>query len=202
MGLIRAGPVPQRFLCTLSPTAMSRFFFSALAGTLLLSGAAQAQAQAPASELQALTHRLNELIRSPKPESEGEVLVSLADCGIKQTVRKYRTPEHPSATNVNVSSSKNGSSWGVRTDEKVEFELNLGLEWSEVGSISYAPDQDKKTGRRYYELTVKRREKAPGKSSSGLDSLSLDLNTQNEKEVAEVVRRLEAVSRGCKGKKS
>lgn len=180
---------------------MSKFFLSVLAGTLLLGGAARAQA--PAAEVQALTQRLNELIRSPKPESEGEVLVSLADCGVRQTVRKHRTADNPSAANVTVSSTKKGGSWGVKADEKVQFELTLALDWTEISSIKYVPDQDKKTGRRYYELTVQRREKSAGKSTSGLaDTITFDLNTQDEKEVAQLVRRLEAVGQRCQGKKS
>lgn len=180
---------------------MRKCFLFALASAALLGGAARAQA--PAAEVQALTQRLNELIRAPQAESEGEVLVSLADCGVRQTVRKYRTAGHPTTASVNVSSTKKGGSWGVRTDKEVQFELTLSLDWAEIGSIRYAPDQDQKTGRRYYELTVQRRKNAAGKSSAGLaDTITFDLNTQDDKEVAELVRRLEAVGRRCQGKKS
>jgi hypothetical protein len=162
-----------------------------------------AQAQAPAAEVQALTHRLNELARIPKTEDNAEVLVSLADCGVKQTFRKFRASDKPSTTNINVSSNKKGGGWGVKSDDKVELEFNLSLAWEEVGSIKDVPKKEEKTGRSYYDLTVKRRDKAPGQKSSGLaDAITFSLHTQDEKEVAALVRRLEAVSRSCSGRKS
>ncbi|HEX8504263.1 MAG TPA: hypothetical protein VF630_02760 [Hymenobacter sp.] len=179
---------------------MRHLFLSLLAGALLLSGTAQAQA--PAAEVLSLTTRLNQLVRIPEPDDNAEVLVSLANCGVRQTIRKYRTPAGTSSTNINVSSTKKGGSWGVKTDEKVELELTFALDWAEVGSIDYSPQQDSDTGRRYYDLTVKRRERAEGKKSSGLaDSITFALHTQNEQEVAELVRRLNALSRKCQGAK-
>lgn len=203
MGLIRAGPVLRWFPCTLLSVVMRNVFLSLLATALLTGGAAQAQA--PAAEVLSLTKRLNELVRPPKSDDDTRVMVSLANCGVRQTFLKYRTTEKASASNVNldVSSSKKGGSWAVKTNDKVELELNFSLDWAEVGSINYVPKKEEKNGRGYYELTVKRREKSKGKSSSGLpDSISFDLHTQNEKEVADLVRRLSAVSRQCQGQKS
>ena len=181
---------------------MRTLFLSLLVGALLMGGAAQAQA--PATEVQALTKRLNELVRPTKPDDDTQVLVSLANCGVRQTIRKYRTAGKASASNVNlnVSSSKKGGSWAVKTDDNVELELNFSLDWAEVSSIDYAPKKEEKTGRGYYELTIKRREKAKGKSSGLPDSISFDLHTQNEKEVADLVRRLSAMSRQCQSPKS
>jgi len=171
-----------------------------LAGALLVGGAAQAQA--PAAEVKALTARLNQLLVGPDDKNEDtEVRVSLADCGFRQTVRKYRKPDKTSTTNIAVSNSKNGSSWGFKSNENVELELTLAQEWAEVGSVTYAAKQHDKGGR-YYELTVKRREDSKGKSSSGLAStITLGLNTDNEKEVAALARRIDEVRRQCTSRK-
>ncbi|RTQ49745.1 hypothetical protein EJV47_13110 [Hymenobacter gummosus] len=170
-----------------------------LAGALLT--AAPASAQAPAAEVQALTKRLNELLRDPNAKEHTEVLVSLADCGVRQTVRKYRSPGTDGSLNISVSNSKNGSNWGVKSNDKVELELNLGLDWSEIGAVSYQPRTDEESGRPYYELKLLRRPAAAGGNSSGLDAISLPLYTQDEKAVADVVRRLGAVRRQCSGQK-
>jgi len=178
---------------------MRSVFYSLLAGALLMGGTAQAQA--PAAEVQALSRQLNDLVRVPKSESEpdAEIVVSLANCGFKQTFRKYRTKDKSNATVINVSSSKNGASWGVKTDEKVELEFSQGLDWAEVGSIGYLLKTDDKTNRPHYSLVVKRRE-AAGKSSSS--TITLSLNTQDEKQVAQLVQRLQAVKQHCTGAKS
>lgn len=172
-----------------------------LASALLVGGVARAQA--PAAEVKALTARLNQLLVDPKEKDDDtEVRVSLADCGFRQTVRKYRKPNNTSTTNIAVSNSKNGSSWGFKSNENVELELTLAQEWAEVGSVTYAAKQHEKGGGRYYELTVKRREDAKGKSSSGLAStITLGLNTDNEKEVAALARRLDEVRRQCTSRK-
>lgn len=174
-------------------------FLSLLAGTLLLSSTAQAQA--PAAEVAALTTRLNQLVSIPEPDENAEVLVSLANCGVRQTIRKYRAPAEASSTNINVSSTKKGGSWGVKTNDKVELELTFALDWTEIGSINYSPQQDSDTGRRYYELNVKRRERPDGKKSSGLADITFALHTHNEQEVADLVRRLYAVSHKCQSTK-
>ena len=182
---------------------MRKLFFSLLAAALLLGSTAHAQA--PAAEVQALTKRLNELVRPPKSEDDTQVLVSLADCGVRQTFRKYRAADKGNASNinVNVSSDKKGGSWAVKTNDKVELELNFALDWDEVANIEYVPKREEKSGQRYYELTVQRRAPATGKSRSGLpSSISFALHTSDEKEVAELVRRLNAVSRQCQGQKS
>ncbi|MFD2721583.1 hypothetical protein ACFST9_22905 [Hymenobacter monticola] len=167
-----------------------------LASALLVCGVARAQA--PATEVKALTARLNQLMADPKADDDTEVRVSLADCGFRQTVRKYRKPDKASTTNIAISNSKNGSSWGFKSNENVELELTLAQEWAEVGSVTYAAKEHDKGGSRYYELTVKRRAEAKGKSSSGLAStITLSLNTDNEKEVAALVKRLDAVRQQC-----
>ncbi|MBF9219973.1 hypothetical protein [Hymenobacter ruricola] len=169
-----------------------------LAGALLVGGAAQAQA--PAAEVKALTARLNQLMVDPKNQDDDtEVRVSLADCGFRQTIRQYRKPGgEASATNISVSNSKNGGSWGLRSNEDVKMELTLAQNWAEVGSISYAAQQHEKGGNRYYDLIVKRRETAKGKSSSGMSAtITLSLNTDSEKEVAALVKRLDEVRRQC-----
>ncbi|MBR7720909.1 hypothetical protein KCG47_10680 [Microvirga sp. SRT04] len=168
-----------------------------LAGALLLGRAAQAQA--PAAEVKALTARLNQLMADPKSKDDDtEVRVSLADCGFRQTIRKFRKPDKTSTTNIAISNSKNGSSWGFRSDENVELELTLAQEWAEVGSVTYAAKEHEKGGGRYYELTVKRRENHKGKAASGLAAtITLSLNTDNEKEVAALAKRLDEVRQQC-----
>ncbi|MBF9238266.1 hypothetical protein I2I05_12750 [Hymenobacter sp. BT683] len=173
--------------------------FPLLASALLVGSAARAQA--PAAEVQALTTRLNQLMRNSGAENNGMAFVSLANCGLKQTVRKYRTPDDRNSGNISVSSSKKGSSWGLKTDDKVQFELNLALEWSEVGSVSYAPKTNEKGGGRYYDVTIRRRAKTNGEEASGIaDTISLALHTDNEKEVASLVKKLDAVRRQCSGR--
>jgi hypothetical protein len=179
---------------------MIKLLSSLLLAAALLA-AAPARAQAPAAEVQALTKRLNELMRSPDQKDHTDVFVSLADCGVRQTVRKYRSAGNDGNLNISVSNSKNGSNWGVKSNDKVELELNLGLDWAEIGAVSYQPKTDEESGRRYFELKLLRRPAAAGGKSSGLDSISLPLYTQDEKAVSEVVRRLGAVRRQCSGQK-
>jgi hypothetical protein len=170
-----------------------------LAAALLVGGAARAQA--PAAEVKALTARLNQLMVDAEADDHTEVRVSLADCGFRQTVRQYRKAGDASTTNISVSNSKNGSSWGFRSDENVQMELTLAQTWAEVGSISYAAKEHEKGGGRYYELVVKRREAPKGKSSSGLSAtITASLNTASEAEVAALVQRLEALRRQCTGR--
>ena len=107
---------------------------SLLAAVLLVSGTAQAQA--PAAEIQAVSRQLNDLVRVPKSEPDAEIVVSLANCGFKQTFRKYRTSNKSDAMVINVSSSKNGGSWGVKTNDKVELEFSQGLDWAEVAALA------------------------------------------------------------------
>ncbi|MDO7852805.1 hypothetical protein [Hymenobacter convexus] len=173
-----------------------------LASALLVSSVARAQA--PAAEVKALTARLNQLLVDPKDQDDDtEVRVSLADCGFRQTIRKYRKPDKTSTTNIAVSNSKNGSSWGFKSNENVEMELTLAQEWAEVGSVTYAAKQHDKGGGRYYELTVKRREQPKGKSNSSslASTITLGLNTDNEKEVAALARRLDELRRQCTSRK-
>ncbi|MBJ6110070.1 hypothetical protein JAO73_13690 [Hymenobacter sp. BT523] len=95
-----------------------------LAGALLVGS--PAPAQAPAAEVKALTAQLNQLLAAPNsPDDRTEVRVSLADCGFRQTIRKHRTPDHASATNIAVSNSKKGSSRGFKSNENVDMELTL-----------------------------------------------------------------------------
>ncbi|GAB2963362.1 hypothetical protein GCM10027048_35380 [Hymenobacter coalescens] len=171
---------------------------------LLLGGAllraAPGHAQAPAAEVQALTLRLNQLMRAPDAEDRTEVKVSLADCGVRQIVRKYRAADGHSSTNVSVSNRKNGSSWGFTSNDKIELELNLGLNWHEIGAVSYQPRQDEHHGR-YYELKLLRRPAPNGQKRAGLDALTLPLYTTDEKTVTELVRRLGTVRRQCTAQK-
>ncbi|GAB3302411.1 hypothetical protein GCM10027511_16280 [Hymenobacter humi] len=171
-----------------------------LASALLLGSAAHAQA--PAAEVQPLTKRLNQLMHFPKSEDDGEAMVSLADCGVKQTVRKYRGPDDHQSANISVNSNKKGSSWAIKSDDKVQLELNLSLDWAEVGSVSYMPKKRDKDGSRYYDIIVQRRDRADGKPASGIaDKISLSLYTQDEKEVATLVKKLDAVRRHCTSKR-
>ena len=172
-----------------------------LAGALLVGGVTHAQA--PAAEVKALTARLNQLMVDPKAHDEDtEVKVSLADCGFRQTIRKYRKPDKASTTNISVSNSKDGSSWGFKSNENVELELTLAQEWAEVGTITYAAKEHDKGGGRYYDLVVKRREAPKGKSSSGIAAtITLSLNTDNEKEVAALVKRLDELRHQCTSRK-
>jgi hypothetical protein len=179
---------------------MFKAFLPLLASALLLSGAAHAQA--PAAEVQALTKRLNQLMHFPNAENDGEATVSLADCGVKQTIRKYRSPDDHNSGNISVNSTKKGSSWAIKTDDKVQLELSLSLEWAEVGSVSYATKKRDKDGTRYYDIIMQRHARADGKPASGIaDTISLSLYTQDEKEVAELVKKLDTVRRQCTSKK-
>ncbi|MCC3156614.1 hypothetical protein LJ737_05155 [Hymenobacter sp. 15J16-1T3B] len=178
---------------------MLKTLVAPLAFTLLTFGSAHAQA--PAAELQALTKQLNRLMVDPKPEEPAEVLVSLANCGVRQTVRKYRTPNNPSSLNISVGNSKNGSSWDAKTDAKVEFELSLGLDWSEIGAVSYTLMKAEAKDPAHYELKLLRRPAAQGGSKSGIDAITLPLYTTSEAEVSDVVRRLRSVQRHCTGQK-
>ncbi|MCC3152597.1 hypothetical protein Q3A66_06285 [Hymenobacter sp. BT770] len=179
---------------------MLKAFLPLLASALLLGGAAHAQA--PAAEVQALTKRLNQLMHFPKSEDDGEATVTLADCGVKQTMRKYRSPDDHNSGNISVNSSKKGSSWAIKTDDKVQLELNLSLEWAEVGSVSYVPKKRDKDGSRYYDIVVKRHARADGKAASGIaDTISLSLFTQDEQEVASLVKKLDTVRRQCSSQK-
>ena len=178
---------------------MFKAFLSLLTSALLVSGTGHAQA--PAAEVQALTSRLNKLMHFPNSEENSEAVVSLAHCGVKQTVRKYRGPDDHNAGNISVNSSKKGSSWAIKTDDKVQFELNLALEWAEVGSVSYALQKRDEDGSRYYDIIVQRHARADGKAASGLaDTISLSLYTQDEKEVAGLVKQLDAIRRQCTSK--
>ena len=169
---------------------------------LLVGGAAQAQAPAPAAEVPALTARLNQLLRLTKPEGKTDILVSLANCGVRQIIRVYRAPSGNATANVAVSSTKNGSSWGVKTNDEVELELTFALDWAEVGTISHALKQDEKSGRRHYDLIIKRQPAANGKSSGGLNgTITLELYTDDEPEVASLERRLKAVREQCLSKR-
>jgi hypothetical protein len=175
---------------------MFKSVLSLLASALLLGSAAHAQA--PTATVPALTTQLNQLMRFPNNEENSEVLVSLANCGVKQTIRKYRDADDHNSGNISVNSSKKGGSWAIKTDDKVQLEINLALDWAEVGSVSYAPKTREKDGARYYDLTIRRRAKADGKAASGLaDTISLALYTQDEKEVAALVKKLDTVRRQC-----
>ncbi|MFC7667867.1 hypothetical protein ACFQT0_11060 [Hymenobacter humi] len=84
----------------------------------------------------------------------------------------------------------------------MQLELNLSLDWAEVGSVSYMPKKRDKDGSRYYDIIVQRRDRADGKPASGIaDKISLSLYTQDEKEVATLVKKLDAVRRHCTSKR-
>ena len=172
--------------------------FLALAAPLLT---VSAHAQAPAAEVQTLTKQLNRLVVDPQPEDRTEVRVSLADCGVRQTIRKYRSADNGGSLNISVSNSKNGSSWAARSNDKVEFELSLGLDWSEIGAVSYTLVKAEAKDPAHYELKLLRRPAAKGGSKSGVDSITLPLYTSSEAEVTDVVRRLRSVQRHCTGHK-
>lgn len=185
-----------------TPFLHTNFFCKTMKSMLLFAAAllvgGKAHAQAPAAEVKALTARLNQLMVDPKADDNTEVRVSLADCGFRQTIRQYRKAGDASTTNIAVSNSKNGGSWGFKSNENVQMELTLAQDWAEVGTISYAAKEHEKGGGRYYELIVKRREAAKGKSSSGISAtITASLNTTSEQEVAALVKRLEAVRQQC-----
>ena len=179
---------------------MFKAFLPLLASALLISGAAHAQA--PAADVQALTKRLNQLMHFPDAEDDGEATVSLVDCTVKQTMRKYRGPNEHNSANISVNSNKKGSNWAIKTNDKVQLELSLSLEWAEVGSVSYATKKRDKDGSRYYDIIVQRHARANGKAASGLaDTISLSLYTQDAKEVAALVKKLDALRRQCTSEK-
>lgn len=170
---------------------------------LLLTGAllaGTARAQAPEATTQLLTRQLNQLMADPQPEERTEVLVSLADCGVRQTIRKYRAPNSSGSFHMSVGSSKNGSSWGAKTNDKVELELSLGLDWSEIGAVSYSLIPATPENPAHYELKLLRRPATNGPKPA-LDALTLPLYTTDEAKVDEVVRHLRTVQRQCTGTK-
>lgn len=160
-----------------------------LAGLLLAGTAAHAQTS---TEVQNLTRRLNELARNPD-EPGTEINASLTNCHFTEVIRKYRTKGNGEAGNFQVSHQKNGADWAVKSDDKVEFELRMGVEWSQVTSLTYAPAHDDKKNRRYYEIKIKRQ--PPGKDDS--TTLEMPVYTTDEAVVRELVQRLEKVRRSC-----
>ncbi|MBX0291471.1 hypothetical protein K3G63_13560 [Hymenobacter sp. HSC-4F20] len=165
-----------------------------LAAALLAASAASAQT---ASSDAALTKRLNQLMRDPAaPETEVQAL--LDNCHFTQIIRKYRTAGKQNESAVfQVSHQKNGADWAVKSDDKVEFELKLGVEWSQVTSLTYAPALDEKTNRRYFEVKIKRERAAPNGSGTSSTTLELPLYTSNEAVARDILRQLEQVRRRC-----
>ncbi|SNC76123.1 hypothetical protein SAMN06265337_3226 [Hymenobacter gelipurpurascens] len=163
-----------------------------LAGLLLAGTVAQAQSSA---EVQALTRRLNELARDPD-EPATEIRATLSNCHFTEVIRKYRTAGSGESGNFQVSHQKNGADWAVKSDDKVEFELRLGVEWSQVTSLTYVPAHNDKKDRHYYEIKIKRQ--PPGKSDS--TTLEMPVYTTDEAVVRDLVQRLEKVRRSCGAK--
>ncbi|TGD81612.1 hypothetical protein [Hymenobacter wooponensis] len=159
-----------------------------LAGLLLAGASAQAQS---VTEVQALTRRLNELARNPD-EPTTEVRAQLSNCHFTEVIRKYRT-EASGAGTFQVSHQKNGADWAVKSDNKVEFELRMGVEWSQVTALTFAPAHDNETNRRYYEIKITRR--PPGKDDT--TTLEMPVYTTDEAVVRDLVQRLEKVRRSC-----
>ncbi|GGG27395.1 hypothetical protein [Hymenobacter glacieicola] len=164
-----------------------------LVAGLLLASAASAQTTPTAA---ALTKRLNHLMHRPG-ETDTEIRAVLEGCHFTQIIRKHRLDGKQEATAFQVSHRKNGADWAVKSDEKVEFELKLGVEWSQVTSLTYAPAQDEKTQQRYYEVKIRR--ERPSKDGSGTNSttLELPLYTTDERVARDVVQQLEQVRRQC-----
>ncbi|TGE09747.1 hypothetical protein [Hymenobacter fodinae] len=162
-----------------------------LAGLLLAGASAQAQST---TEVQALTRRLNELARDPD-EPETEVRAQLSNCHFTEVIRKYRTDGSSSGA-FQVSHQKNGADWAVKSDDKVEFELRMGVEWSQVTALTYAPAHNEEKNRRYYEIKITRR--PPGKSDT--TTLEMPVYTSDEAVVRDLVQRLEKVRRSCAAK--
>jgi opacity protein-like surface antigen len=163
-----------------------------LAALLLAGTAAQAQTSA---EVQALTRRLNELAHDPS-EPATEIKATLSNCHFTEVIRKYRTAGSGESGNFQVSHQKNGSDWAVKSDDKVEFELRLGVEWSQVTSLTYAAAHDDKKNSHYYEIKIKRQ--APGTDNS--TTLEMPVYTADEAVVRDLVQRMEKVRRSCGAK--
>lgn len=180
---------------------MRKLPVSLVLAAALFGAAPLAHAQAPAAEVQALSKQLNRLVQDPKPEERTEIKVSLADCGVRQTIRKYRSPNNDGSLNISVSNSKNGSSWAARSDDKVDFELSLGLDWREIGAVSYSLIKAETKDPAHYELKLLRRPASQGGQKSGIDAITLPIYTTSEAEVSEVVRRLRGLQRQCTGHK-
>ncbi|QJX46393.1 hypothetical protein HMJ29_05365 [Hymenobacter taeanensis] len=162
-----------------------------LAGLLLAGASAQAQST---PEVQALTRRLNELARNPD-EPATEVRAQLSNCHFTEVIRKYRRDGSASGA-FQVSHQKNGADWAVKSDDKVEFELRLGVEWSQVTALTYAPAHDEEKNRHYYEIKITRR--PPGKNDS--TTLEMPVYTTDEAVVRDLVQRLEKIRRSCSAK--
>lgn len=169
-----------------------------LAAALLAASAASAQTTSSSADA-ALTKRLNQLMRDPA-DPETEVRAVLNNCHFTQIIRKYRAAGKQQESVVfQVSHQKNGADWAVKSDDKVEFELKLGVEWSQVTSLTYAPALDEKTNRRYFEVKIKRERPARDGSGTNSTNLELPLYTSDEAVARDVVRQLEQVRRRCNG---
>ncbi|GAB2772616.1 opacity protein-like surface antigen [Hymenobacter luteus] len=167
-----------------------------LVAALLATSAASAQT---ASSDAALAKRLNQLMRDPAAP-ETEVRAVLDGCHFTQVIRKYRSAgQQNEAVVFQVSHQKNGADWAVKSDDKVEFELKLGVEWSQVTSLTYAPALDEKTNRRYFEVKIKRERTAKNGSGTNSTTLELPLYTSDEAVARDLVRQLEQVRRRCAG---
>ncbi|RPD49658.1 hypothetical protein DNI29_02325 [Hymenobacter sediminis] len=167
-----------------------------LAAALLTASVASAQTTSSNANL---AKRLNQLMRDPK-EPETEVRAVLDGCHFTQVIRKYR-PEgkKEEATAFQVSHQKNGADWAVKSDDKVEFELKIGVEWSQVTSLTYAPTYDEKTNQRYYEVKIKREHATKDGSGTNSTTLELPLYTTDEAVARDIVRQLEQVRHRCGG---
>lgn len=170
---------------------MKTYLLAVLLGCPLL-GTAQTSTSSAA-----LARQLNQLMRDPE-KSETEIRVLLTDCHFTQLIRKYRTQPTDGTTSIQVSHEKNGADWAVKSNDKVEFELKLGSDWSQVTGIAYAPATRDKTGQPYYQLKIRREQKASG--SSNRTTFELPLYTSDEAVVRELVHQLDQVRRSCGGR--
>lgn len=152
---------------------------------LLVVGAAQAQVSA--TEKQALSKQITQLMRNPEKPNQ-ELQFVLNGCHAQQIIRDNKADVQMSQP-VSVSYSKGESSWGVKLKDGL-FEMKLDFAWADVTNLSYERETDD-DGQKYFELKIKSQKKGSG------TSFDLPLYTTNETVVKNVMQRLEKVRQSC-----
>lgn len=155
----------------------------------LVGGSRSGLAQTSSTEKQALLKQLNQLMRDPaKPKQE--VRLDINGCHAVQTIRANDASNVQASGPIAVSYNKGGEAGWAAKVANGHFELSLDFEWSEVTSLSYARNTDKKDDAPY-EIKLKRVRKG---SSTTFD---LPLFTTDENVVRDLVRRLDKVRQSC-----
>jgi opacity protein-like surface antigen len=139
---------------------MKTNFLLAFALGALLAGSAQAQVSA--TETQALSKQINQLMRNPsKPKQE--VRLTLGGCHAEQLIRD-RDADMQMSGPLAVSYGSGKSGWAVKMDNGI-FELKMDFDWADVTDLSYrsAVDDDEQ---KHYQIKITKRKKGSTSSTS------------------------------------